>query len=358
MKFPINVIAKKPAGRRQLLKEENLRNNNLNTIRSETTNSNSSENSNLLLAPQSQQPESPLAVINNRPNDQPTEQASVQTSECPLVGKVCEVNNNVLEDEGVEEDAEDENGNSIAGVDSFCRESERIPSVDLSSQCGDESGFNSCSSDKECEYSSSNCDCPNEESDFVSSNVSMAPKPQSPHRVLSDSALTLLPSKTPLKSTVSDESINCDDQAARPVRRSKNIVRVHGASIDSLPSARCTRTSRSRRSERSASSSDAQPGGSRRRRRTRHDHNNNDLDSKSLHSYLYGAPFKMQDCFQKKGFLTFISCIVYTLFLVVVFTVLGALLSACKALIRNDELQDIKRNVLQARRTRTPSASG
>ena len=70
----------------------------------------------------------------------------------------------------------------------------------------------------------------------------------------------------------------------------------------------------------------------RRRPRSR-DHNNNtgSHHGAGLHEYLPNAPCRLGDCFSKKGVLSLVALIIYTLSLMVVFTLLSAMGAGVKA---------------------------
>ncbi|XP_059154629.1 uncharacterized protein LOC131940079 [Physella acuta] len=108
-----------------------------------------------------------------------------------------------------------------------------------------------------------------------------------------------------------------------------------------------------------SSESENSPAGSSRitPRSARHhgtiDKNNNYSRSNSIQSNLWSPPFKLNHCFQDKGFLCFVACIVYAMFLVFAVGCLGLLGDVLKSSISKDDIRKIKSNVRHERRAVT-----
>ncbi|CAG5131472.1 unnamed protein product [Candidula unifasciata] len=100
------------------------------------------------------------------------------------------------------------------------------------------------------------------------------------------------------------------------------------------------------------------PRASRSRRHRTRDLNNNDSGRKNLNSYLSTPPFKLQDCFQNQGLLSLVACITYTVFLMIIFCLLGVVCDYVKSVVGKQNLRELRADIVQSRHTRTNMASG
>lgn len=171
----------------------------------------------------------------------------------------------------------------------------------------DDSGFNSSDNDEKDDISElSFCSC-----DSHSSETSN----------------TLdLKSDIVLRKTVVDSSVSNSNNKRTHISLLKNISeRRISQRMEGLIS-----TASSNSSVESENSHTASPVSSRTTPRSaRHngtlDKNNNYSRSNSIQSNLWNPPFKLNHCFQDKGFLCFLACIVYAMFLVFAVGCLGLL---------------------------------
>ncbi|BFZ25159.1 hypothetical protein BsWGS_28198 [Bradybaena similaris] len=95
----------------------------------------------------------------------------------------------------------------------------------------------------------------------------------------------------------------------------------------------------------------------RRRKHQLQDANNNNTSPRSVTSFMGRVPFTFYDCFQEQGLLSLVACIIYTLILMVILSVVCAIIETIKSAVGTENLKKVRRGILRYRHSRMSMAA-